>query len=473
VNNNLIVPVVICGGSGTRLWPASRETRPKQFLPLTGGLSTFQQTLLRVSDRTLFARPVVVTNAEFRFTVADQIQTCGVEADILLEPVARDSGPAICVATEFVSRRDPTACVLVLAADHMIRDDDAFRTACTSGVAAANTGRIVTFGVIAATPETRFGYIKRGARLEDSDAFAVDAFVEKPDAATAAQYVADGYLWNSGNFLFRAVALLSEVERLEPQMRAVARDAIDGLIGDLDFQRIPEGVFSQAPKISIDYAVMERTPLAAVLPVDFGWSDVGNWASLWQELDRDGDGNATDGSVVLLDTRNSLVRSDETMLTTVVGLDDVVVVATADAVLVMARHKAEAVKELVETLKSGNHAQATQHRRIYRPWGYYQAIDAGPRYQVKRIVVKPGGKLSLQKHFHRAEHWVVVTGTAEVELNDTTRIMRENESIDVPIGSIHRLANPGKISLELIEVQVGSYLGEDDILRFDDVYRRD
>jgi mannose-1-phosphate guanylyltransferase / mannose-6-phosphate isomerase len=256
-------------------------------------------------------------------------------------------------------------------------------------------------------------------------------------------------------------------------MRAVASAAIDGLIGDLDFQRIPESVFARAPKKSIDYAVMEHTPLAAVLPVDFGWSDIGNWASLWQELDRDAAGNATDGAVVLLDTRNSLVRSEEAILTAVVGLDSVVVVATADAVLVMARDKAEAVKELVDALKAGDHSQATQHRRIYRPWGYYQAVDAGPRYQVKRIVVKPGGKLSLQKHFHRAEHWVVVKGTAEVVVNDTTRVMGENESIDVPVGSVHRLSNPGKIALELIEVQVGSYLGEDDILRFDDVYRRE
>ena len=470
--SNLITPAIMCGGSGTRLWPLSRETRPKQFFELTGGLSTFQQVLQRVRDPKIFTRPIVVTNSEFRFTVADQIQNCGCEADILLEPMARDSGPAICVASELASRRDPQALVLVLASDHIVRNDEEFRASCLKALEAANAGRIITFGVRPTSPATSYGYIKPGAALPGTAAFAVEKFVEKPNAEIAAGYVKDGYLWNSGNFLFRADTMLLEIARFEPEMHAIAKAAIDGLVVDLDFQRLPEGVFGKAPKKSIDYAVMERTKLAAVLPVDFGWSDIGSWASLWEELDRDADGNAVDGPAVLLDTRNSLVRSDETILTTVIGVDDIIVVATSDAVLVVPKNQSEKVKDLVAVLKSKKHSEATEHRRIYRPWGYYQGVDAGPRYQVKRIVVKPGGKLSLQKHHHRAEHWVVVKGAAEVTLDQDTRIVHENESIYLPIGSMHRLANPGRIPLELIEVQVGSYLGEDDILRFEDIYHR-
>ncbi len=470
--SHLITPAIMCGGSGTRLWPLSRETRPKQFFELTGGRSTFQQVLLRVRDPKIFTRPIVVTNSEFRFTVADQIQNCGCEADILLEPMARDSGPAICVASELAQRRDPAAVVLVLAADHIVHDDEDFRASCVKALAAAEAGRLVTFGVRPTAPATSYGYIKPGARLAGTDAFAVEKFVEKPNAEIAAGYVKDGYLWNSGNFLFRAAVMLSEVEKFEPEMHAVARASIDGLTTDLDFHRLPEGVFGKAPKKSIDYAVMERTTLTAVLPVDFGWSDIGSWAALWQELERDADGNAVEGPAVLLDTHNSLVRSDETILTTVIGLDDIIVVATSDAVLVVPKNQSEKVKDLVTILKSGKRPEATEHKRIYRPWGYYQGVDAGPRYQVKRIVVKPGGKLSLQKHHHRAEHWVVVKGAAEVTLDEDTRIVHENESIYLPIGSMHRLANPGRIPLELIEVQVGSYLGEDDIMRFEDIYHR-
>ena len=462
----------MCGGSGTRLWPLSRETRPKQFFELTGGLSTFQQVLQRVRDPKIFTRPIVVTNSEFRFTVADQIQTCGCEADILLEPMARDSGPAICVASELAGRRDPQALVLVLASDHIVRDDEEFRASCLKALEAASAGRIVTFGVRPTSPATSYGYIKPGASLPGTAAFAVEKFVEKPNAEIAAGYVKDGYLWNSGNFLFRADTMLSEIARFEPEMHAIAKAAIDGLVVDLDFQRLPESVFGTAPKKSIDYAVMERTALAAVLPVSFGWSDIGSWASLWQELDRDADGNAVSGPAVLLDTRNSLVRSDETILTTVIGVEDIIVVATSDAVLVVPKNQSEKVKDLVAVLKAKKHPEATEHRRIYRPWGYYQGVDAGARYQVKRIVVKPGGKLSLQKHHHRAEHWVVVKGAAEVTRDQETRIVHENESIYLPIGSMHRLANPGRIPLELIEVQVGSYLGEDDILRFEDIYHR-
>ena len=468
----LITPAIMCGGSGTRLWPLSRETRPKQFFELTGGLSTFQQVLRRVNDPKIFARPIVVTNSEFRFTVADQIQSCGCEAEILLEPVARDSGPAIGVAAELASRRDPDAVVMVLASDHIVRNDEEFRASCLRALAAASSGHIVTFGVRPSSPATSYGYIKPGAKLAGSEAFKVEKFVEKPNADTAARYVREGYLWNSGNFLFRADVMLAEIAKFEPAMRDLAKAAIDGLTTDLDFQRLPEAVFGEAPKKSIDYAVMERTSLAAVLPVDFGWSDIGSWASLWHELDRDAQGNAVSGPAVLIEARNNLVRSDETILTTVIGVDDIVVVATTDAVLVVPKQHSEKVKDLVAKLKAENRAEATEHKRIYRPWGYYQGVDAGPRYQVKRIVVKPGGKLSLQKHHHRAEHWVVVKGAAEVTLDGDIRIVHENESIYLPIGSMHRLANPGRIPLELIEVQVGSYLGEDDILRFEDIYHR-
>jgi mannose-1-phosphate guanylyltransferase/mannose-6-phosphate isomerase len=472
MTSSLITPVIICGGTGTRLWPLSRESQPKQFIPIAGGASTFQQVLARVAQPGLFARPIVVTNVELRFTVADQLQRSGVGADIMLEPTGRDSGPAIAVAAEFAGRREREALLLVLAADHIVRDADGFQRACQEALKVAAGGLLVTFGVHPNAPATSYGYIRPGAKLAGSLAHAVAAFVEKPDLATATRYVAEGYLWNSGNFLFRADRMLDELARFEPQMLAAAKASIDELTRDLDFLRLPEKAFTQAPKKSIDYAVMERTTLAAVLPVDFGWSDIGSWGALWSELDHDKQGNSVDGPTALIDTRNSLVFSDETILTAVIGLSDVIVVTTSDAVLVVPKDQSEKVKDLVATLKAGARREATEHRRIYRPWGYYQGVDAGPRYQVKRIVVKPGGQLSLQKHHHRAEHWVVVKGTAQVVVNDDTRTVHENESVYVPIGSIHRLANPGKIPLELIEVQVGSYLGEDDIVRFDDIYKR-
>jgi len=467
-----IVPVIMCGGAGTRLWPVSRESMPKQFVRLVGQGSTFQQVLARISDSELFARPIVITNAEFRFVVAEQLRECGVEADIVLEPMRRDSGPAVAVSAVLAAERDREALVLVLAADHVVRKPDEFRKACRRAAAAAAEGRIVTFGIEPTHPATNYGYIRPGEQLNGTSVRAVAAFVEKPDAATAANYVADHYLWNSGNFLFHAATMLSEIERFEPAMAEAARAAVAGLTRDLDFLRLAAEPFARAPKKSIDYAVMERTKLAAVVPADLGWSDVGSWSAVWDILGHDAAGNATDGPVVMLDSRNSLVRSEESVLTTVVGLDDVIVVSTADAVLVTSRAKAEQVKALVEELKAQNHSAAVEHRRIYRPWGYYQDVDIAARYRVKRIVVKPSGKLSLQKHFHRSEHWVVVHGTAEVTLGDDVRSVHENESVYIPIGSVHRLANPGKISLELIEVQVGSYLGEDDIVRLDDVYGR-
>ena len=467
-----IIPVIMCGGAGTRLWPVSRESMPKQFVSLVGPTSTFQQVLTRISDPGLFLRPIIITNAESRFIVAEQLREQGVEADIVLEPMRRDSGPAVAVAAVLAEERDPEALVLMLAADHVVRKPDEFRQACRCAAGAAIAGRIVTFGIVPTYPATNYGYIRPGERLDGSHAHAVEAFVEKPDAATAATYVANHYLWNSGNFLFHAATMLAEIARFEPAMAEAARASVDGLTRDLDFLRLAAEPFARAPRKSIDYAVMERTKLAAVVPADIGWSDVGSWSAVWDILDHDAAGNATEGPVVMLDSRNSLVRSEKSVLTTVIGLDDVVVVSTADAVLVSSRSEAEQVKTLVEQLKAQNHRAAVEHRRIYRPWGYYQDIDIAPRYRVKRIVVKPGSKLSLQKHFHRSEHWVVVKGTAEVTLGTDERSVHENESIYIPIGSVHRLANPGKIRLELIEVQVGSYLGEDDIVRLEDVYGR-
>ncbi len=432
-----IVPVIMCGGAGTRLWPVSRESMPKQFVSLIASQSTFQQVIERISDSEVFAR-----------------------------------GPAVAAASVLAAERDPEAMVLMLAADHVVRKKAEFLRVCRQAAVVAAGGHIVTFGIRPDYPATNYGYIRPGQKLDGGAALTVDAFVEKPDAATAATYVAGNYLWNSGNFLFRARVMLGEIEQFEPAMADAAKAAVAGLTRDLDFLRLAAEPFGRAPKKAIDYAVMERTKLAAVLPADIGWSDIGSWNAVWEVLDRDSDGNACDGPVMLLDSRNSLVKSDDSVLTTIVGLDDVIVIATGDAVLVAARDKAEDVKRLVERLKTQNRREAVEHRRSYRPWGYYQGIDAGARFQVKRIVVKPGGKLSLQKHFHRAEHWVVVKGTAEVTVDDKVSAVHENESVYIPIGSVHRLANPGKIPLELVEVQVGSYLGEDDIVRLDDVYGR-
>jgi mannose-1-phosphate guanylyltransferase / mannose-6-phosphate isomerase len=467
-----VIPVIMCGGAGTRLWPVSRESMPKQFVSLIGEGSTFQQVMARISNPELFARPIVITNAEFRFVVAEQLRDCGIAADIVLEPMRRDSGPAVAVSAVLAFERDAEALVLVLAADHVISKLDEFSDACRHAALTAAQGRIVTFGIHPTCAATNYGYIRPGKKLDGALVHEVEAFIEKPDAQTAAKYVADHYLWNSGNFLFHAATMWEEIEHLEPLMAQAAKASVAGATRDLDFLRLAPEPFARAPKKSIDYAVMERTKRAVVMPADLGWSDIGSWSTVWDVLDHDAAGNATEGPVVLLDTRNSLVRSEDPMLTTVIGVEDVIVIATADAVLVTTRAKAEEVKGLVEQLKAQNHRAATEHRRIYRPWGYYQDVDIATRYRVKRIVVKAGRKLSLQKHFHRSEHWVVVQGTAEVTVNNEVRSVHENESMYIPIGSVHRLANPGKIPLELIEVQVGSYLGEDDIVRLDDVYGR-
>ena len=468
-----IVPLVLAGGAGTRLWPVSRDAMPKQFLPLVGDQSTYQQALLRVSAPDLFAPPIVMTSDAFRFFAHRQAEEIGVAATVVLEPLRRDSGPAIAAGAAFARRRDPDAIVLAIAADHVILDTDLFHDACRAGRDAAAAGDIVTFGIRPTAPKTSYGYVRRGDALAIDGVSKVAAFVEKPDAATAARYVAESYLWNSGNFLFRAETLLTELARFEPTMAEAVEQAVAGadIDTDLGFVRLDETAFGRAPQKSIDYAVMEKTSRAVVVEGRFRWSDIGSWDAVLEVAPHDAGGNATSGPVLALDAKGCIVHADG-RLTAVLGVEDLIVVTTPDAVLVLPRHRAEDVKMLVAELKRQERTEAKEHRRVHRPWGYYESVDGGDRFQVKRIVVAPGGKLSLQKHHHRAEHWVVVRGTAEVTVGEQVRMVHENESIYIPIGSTHRLANNGRIALELIEVQTGSYLGEDDIIRLDDVYRR-
>lgn len=465
-----IVPLIMCGGAGTRLWPASREVHPKQFLRLFGKRSTFQDTLLRVSDRALFERPIVITNAAYRFMVLEQLNEIALEADVLLEPARRDSGPAIAAGAAFAQSRDQGAIVLALAADHVVRDAPAFVGACRQGLAAAADGRIVTFGVRPERPATEYGYISPGAAIS-GDVRAVAKFVEKPDPATAAAYIEAGYLWNSGNFMFRAGVLLDEYRKVDAQSVGAIADSVARAGRDLGFVTLDPEAFGSARAISIDYAVMEKTSLAAVVPVACGWSDVGSWHAVWELSPKDEQGNAAQGAAVFEDSRNCNVSTDRALVA-LEGVDDLVVVATQDAVLVSRQKDANGLKRLVARLKTVAPELTESHIRVHRPWGSYQSVDNGERHQVKRIIVKPGGRLSLQKHHHRAEHWIVVRGTAQVTVNDLVKTVHENESIYIPIGAVHRLENPGKIQLELIEVQTGSYFGEDDIIRLEDDYRR-
>jgi mannose-1-phosphate guanylyltransferase/mannose-6-phosphate isomerase len=464
-----IIPVVLSGGSGTRLWPLSRASFPKQFLPLAGERSLIQDTLLRACAATA-APPMVVCSAEHRFMVAEQLRAIGMSqgARIVLEPVARNTAPAVAVAALLAEATDPDASLLVLAADHAIADVPGFAAAIAR--AATLPDRLVTFGMQPSHAETGYGYIRPGAALSDG-VRAVEAFVEKPDAATAARHVADGYLWNSGSFLFPVRTLLAEFSTHAPAVLEAARAAIAAATTDLDFLRLDQAAFATAPNISIDYAVMEKTARAAVVPAAIGWSDIGSFDALWAIGPKDAAGNVAIGDALVLDSTDTFVRADG-MLTAVLGMKDAVVVTSDDAVLVASRERAQDVKKIVDALRARGRKEGTEHRRMYRPWGFYEGLIQGDRFQVKRIQVTPGAKLSLQKHFHRAEHWVVVKGTAIVTRDAETLMVRETESVYLPLGCVHRMENPGKIPLVLIEVQVGSYTGEDDIVRIEDTYGR-
>lgn len=465
-----IIPLIMCGGAGTRLWPASREGRPKQFLQLFGARSTFQDTILRVSDPALFERPIVITNNAYRFMVLEQLAAIERQADVLLEPMRRDSGPAIAAGAAFALAREADAVVLALAADHVVNDAAAFVDACRKALDVARAGKIVTFGVRPTQPSTEYGYIKPGQAIS-GEVLAIDTFVEKPDAATAAGYVTDGYLWNSGNFMFRAQTLLDEYAKVDaPSVRAV-RDAVGNAGSDLGFVTLETQAFAAAAPISIDYAVMEKTAQAAVIPVSYGWSDVGSWHAVWELSQKDEQGNAAQGFAVFEGASNCNVATDKALVA-LEGVEDLVVVATQDAILISRQKDPGGLKRLVAKLKKVAPQVTEDHLKVHRPWGSYQSLDIAERHQVKRIVVKAGGRLSLQKHHHRSEHWIVVRGAAHVTVNETQKIVHENESIYIPIGATHRLENPGKIPLELIEVQTGSYLGEDDIIRIEDDYSR-
>jgi mannose-1-phosphate guanylyltransferase/mannose-6-phosphate isomerase len=468
-----IVPVILSGGSGTRLWPVSRESFPKQLWPLVSDRTMMQETASRAAGAK-FAPPVVVCNNEHRFLIAEQLRAVGIhDARIVLEPVGRNSAPAIAAAAELVAEEDPDAVLWMMAADASIADLPALYEALDEAVAAARAGYVVTFGMKPTSPETGYGYIELGAPLSDAPGVhAVARFLEKPDAATAERFLRDGrHLWNSGMFVFTARTLLQEIETHAPEILPPVQQAVKARTTDLDFIRLGAEAFAASPSISLDYAVAERTHKAAVVPADLGWSDVGSWSALWDLGSKDAAGNVALGDVVLEGAEDCYVRSDG-MLAAVVGLKDTVVVVTEDAVLAMHRSMAQDVKKVVDRLKAAGRPEATAHNRAYRPWGFYESLTQGDRFQVKRIVVTPGRKLSLQSHYHRAEHWVVVNGTARVTRDQDVVILRENESIYLPLGCVHRLENPGKIPLTLIEVQSGAYLGEDDIVRIEDTYGR-
>ena len=469
-----IVPVILAGGQGTRLWPMSRSARPKQFLVLTGTESSFQETLRRVSD-TRYEAPVIVTNAEYRFLVAEQAQELGiVPAGVLLEPVARNTTAAIAAAAVFAREKfGPDAVIHVLSSDHAIVTDDNYWWSVDTAVAAAQSGRLVTFGITPTAPETGYGYLEAGPDLGEG-VHAVARFVEKPQRETAQQMLdAGGYYWNSGMFMLGVDTFLAEVARLTPEAHEAAEAAVLNAKTDLDFIRLDEASFARAPNISVDYAIFEKTKLVSLVPVSYSWSDVGSWDSVWKISPKDDEANVSNGLATLSNTRNSLVISDRAHVA-VEGMDDIAVIATEDAIYVGKLSEAQKVGAMVKALKAKPDTAATTeiHKTAYRPWGGYSSILNGDRFQVKRLFVKPGKRLSLQKHHHRAEHWVVVRGTAEVTRDDEVVMLSENQSIYLPLGCTHRLANPGKITLELIEVQTGSYLGEDDIIRIEDEFGR-
>ncbi len=467
----MLVPVILSGGSGTRLWPLSRELYPKQLLPLFGPRTMLQETV-RLLDGLEAVPPTVVANEAHRFLVAEQLREIGcTPRAIVLEPVGRNTAPAIALAAHAALAADEgDSLLLVLPADHLIRDVTAFHRAVELAAAAARAGALLTFGIVPTAAETGYGYIRRGRG--EGAAYRIAEFVEKPGPEQARAYVASGeYFWNSGMFLFRARRYLEELERQAPDIASVCRTSYAGATRDLDFTRVDAGAFAPCRSDSIDYAVMERTEDAMVVPLQAGWSDVGSWASLHAACERDADGNTLHGDVMIEDTRDCYVYSDSRLVATV-GLREHVVVSTKDAVLVAPRDRVQDVKRIVERLKADRRAEHALHREVFRPWGSYDSLDSGERFQVKRLVVKPGGVLSLQLHHHRAEHWVVVSGTARITRGEETFLLEENQSTYIPVGVRHRIENPGRIPLHIIEVQSGTYLGEDDIVRFEDRYGR-
>ncbi|MDT8384930.1 MAG: mannose-1-phosphate guanylyltransferase/mannose-6-phosphate isomerase [Gammaproteobacteria bacterium] len=491
-----IQPVILSGGAGTRLWPLSREQYPKQLLAFQGEHTLLQQTVRRLDGLSTLvgqvAEPIVVCNEQHRFMVAEQLRAIGhPPAAILLEPVGRNTAPALTVAALASLKQGDDPVLLVMPADHVIADAPAYHAAVKTAADLAQQGALVTFGIVPTAPETGFGYIRKGAPVADEvtqssalspQSYLLDAFVEKPDAPTAAAYVAsDEYLWNSGMFVMRASVWIEQLTRLQPAMLAACREALEKADADLDFCRLNADAFKACPSDSIDYAVMEKLggvaeagnpqPAVAVVALDAGWSDLGAWSAIWEVGEACANGNVSKGDVLSHDCRNSLLYSEHRLVAGI-GLDDVLVVETADAVMVAHRDRAQDVKKIVEQLKASGRSECLVHRQVFRPWGSYEGVDAGPRFQVKRIVVKPGAALSLQMHHHRAEHWIVVTGTARVTCGDKEFLLSENQSTYIPIGEKHRLENPGAVPLEIIEVQSGGYLGEDDIVRFEDRYGR-
>lgn len=468
--NNLL-PVIMAGGSGTRLWPVSRELHPKQFLPLVNTKSMLQSTLIRVRSLPV-TQPIIICNEEHRFLAAEQLRELNLlNKNVILEQEGRNTAPAIALAALHAMRDGEDPLLLVLPADHVIENDEVFRQEILAALSLAKEGHLVTFGVIPNSPETGYGYIRKGVALPNGG-FKVSAFVEKPNQTEAECYIASGeYLWNSGMFLMRASRYLAELDLYRPDILASCKLAMVAPMTDMDFVRIDGNTFADCPSESIDYAVMEKTNSAIVVPINVGWNDVGSFSALWAALPKDADGNVMRGDVLTRDSSNNLLFS-ENSLVVALGIENTVVVQTKDALLVASRDRVQEVKEIVTKLKINDRTEHRLHRQVYRPWGYYDSIDASSRYQVKRITVAPGARLSLQMHHHRAEHWIVVRGTGRVSLDNQEQILTENESIYLPVGAMHSLENPGKIPLELIEVQVGSYLGEDDIVRFEDLYGR-
>ncbi|WP_303908255.1 mannose-1-phosphate guanylyltransferase/mannose-6-phosphate isomerase [Thiohalomonas denitrificans] len=465
-----MVPVILAGGAGSRLWPLSRSSHPKQFLPLIGNKTMLQTTVERLEGIDGGGLPTVICNEQHRFLVAEQLRELGIEeGGIILEPFGRNTAPAIAIAAMAAREKDPDELLIVLPADHLLVDTAAFRKAVAQAATAAEEGALATFGIVPTRPETGYGYIRavEGGRVSQ-----VSRFVEKPDALTAEEYLDSGdYYWNGGMFLFRADRILQELELWAPEVVRACSEAYQSGTRDLVFTRLDPAAFTTCPNVSIDYAVMEHTDSAVVVPLEAGWSDIGCWSALCDAEERDGHGNVIKGDALTVDTTGSYIRAEDRLVATI-GLKDCIVIETTDAVLVADKHRSQEVKLIVEQLKAAGREECDFHRRVHRPWGFYEGVSRADRFQVKKIIVNPGAALSLQMHHHRAEHWIVVRGTARVICNEETHLISEDQSTYIPLGTLHRLENPGKIPLELIEVQTGSYLGEDDIVRFQDDYRR-